>query len=187
MRKTVILASASPRRELLLKKLVKSFRVIPSRVDESRIKAKTPTAFAVKAALAKAEDIARQHPSAIVIGSDTIVVLGAKILGKPRTKREAFCMLRSLAGRTHRVITGVGVVCGQKKIAGYEITRVKMKKVKDQVIHDYIATGGPMDKAGAYGIQEIEDIFIENIKGDYDNVVGLPVKLLKKLLSDIIK
>jgi len=187
MKRNLILASASPRRELLLKKLVKSFKVIPSRVDENKIKARTPIAFAVKAALAKALDISSKHTKAVVIGSDTIVVLGSKILGKPRSKKEAFKMLKALSGRTHRVITGVGVVCGQKKIAGYEVTKVKMRKVQDQVIHDYIATGGPMDKAGAYGIQEIEDVFIERINGDYDNVVGLPVKLLKKLLGDIIK
>ena len=187
MQKKFILASASPRRVQLLKKIIKKFKVVPSQVQESEISAKTPEAFAVKAAIAKAEDVALKVRSAIVIGADTIVVLGQKILGKPKSKKEAIRMLESLAGRTHKVITGIAVVDSEsfEKYADYEVTRVKMKKVSDKEIIDYVKSGKPMDKAGSYGIQEIEEVFIEKIKGDYNNVVGLPVRKLKKLLHKI--
>ena len=183
----IILASASPRRIKLLKKIIRKFKVIPSRVQESEISARTPEAFAVKAAIAKAEDVALKHRSSIVIGADTIVVLSKKILGKPKNKKEAIAMLKSLAGRTHKVITGIAVVDSEtfEKYADYEITIVKMKKVKDKEIISYVKSGKPMDKAGSYGIQEIEEIFIGRIKGDYNNVVGLPIKKTKKLLQKI--
>jgi septum formation protein len=186
MKKT-ILASASPRRKELLKRIVKNFRVSPSRIKESDLSAKTPEAFAVKAAIAKAEDIALKHRHTVVIGADTIVVLGKKILGKPGTKREAVAMLKRLAGRVHRVITGIAVVDSEtfKTYADYEITKVKMKKVSEKEILDYVKSGNPMDKAGSYGIQEIEEIFIDRIEGDYDNVVGLPVVKLKKMLARV--
>jgi septum formation protein len=184
MRKTIVLASASPRRALLLKKIIKDFRIIPSSIKESKILAKTPEAFAVKAALAKVEEVALKCRNALVIGADTIVVLGKRILGKPKTKKEAISMLKALAGRTHKVITGLAVVDAEtlKKFADFEITKVKMKKVPEKEIRDYVRTGKPMDKAGSYGIQEIEEIFIDKIEGDYDNVVGLPVRKLSKLL-----
>lgn len=185
MKKKLILASASPRRVQLLKKIVKNFKVIPSRLQESEISAKTPEAFAVKAAIAKAEDVASKHKNAIVIGADTIVVLGKKILGKPKNKKEAIAMLKSLAGRTHKVITGIAIIDSVtfEKYADYEVTKVKMKKVADKEIVNYVKTGKPMDKAGSYGIQEIEEIFIQGIKGDYENVVGLPVRKTAFLLD----
>ena len=181
----MVLASASPRRKKLLKKIVKKFKIVTSQVKETKIKANTPLGFAVKAALAKAEDVAKKQKDALVVGADTIVVLGNKILGKPKTKKEAVAMLKSLAGKTHQVITGIAVVDTEtgEKATDYEITKVKMKKVTDQNILDYVASGKPMDKAGAYGIQEIEQSFGINIKGDYDNVVGLPVKKLKSLIQ----
>jgi septum formation protein len=183
----IILASASPRRIKLLKKIIRKFRIIPSRVQESEISARTPEAFAVKAAIAKAEDVALKHRNAIVIGADTIVVLGKKILGKPKNKKEAIAMLESLAGRTHKVITGIAVINSEtfEKYADYEVTEIKMKKVADKEIIDYVRSGKPMDKAGSYGVQEIEGIFIDKINGDYNNVVGLPVTKLKKLLQKI--
>jgi septum formation protein len=181
-----ILASASPRRKVLLKKLIRTFRVVPSRIDESAVRAKTPEALAVKTALAKALDVAQRHQRATVIGADTIVVLGQKVLGKPRSAKKAVGMLRALAGRTHRVITGLAVV-GKKTGATFVTTRVRMKRVGARTIADYVATGRPLDKAGAYGIQEIEEIFIDKIAGDYDNVVGLPVAALKILLKECQK
>lgn len=184
MLKKIILASASPRRVVLLKKIVRKFQVIPSKIRESAITARSPAAFAVKAALAKAAAVAARHKNAIVIGADTIIVLGKKIIGKPKSKRDAVRILKSLAGRTHLVITGLAVIDAgtSKKQTHYEITRVKMKKVGAEEIRDYVNSGRPLDKAGAYGIQEIEDIFIARIAGDYDNVVGLPVRALRKLL-----
>jgi septum formation protein len=185
MKRKLILASASPRRAHLLKKIINKFKVVPSQVQESEVSAKTPEAFAIKAALAKAEDVALKHKNAVVIGADTIVVLGKKILGKPKSKKEAISMLKSLAGRTHKVITGIAVIDSEtfEKRADYEVTKVKMKKVKDKEIIDYVKSGKPMDKAGSYGIQEIEEIFIEKIEGDYENVVGLPVRKTAFLLD----
>ena len=185
--KKVILASASPRRKKLLKKIVKEFKVVPSKVKESELSAKTPEAFAVKAALAKAEDVALKQRNAIVIGADTIVVLGKKLLGKPKGKKGALAMLKSLVGKTHKVVTGIAVIDSEtfEKHADFEVTKVKMKKVPPKAILDYVKTGKPLDKAGAYGIQEIEEIFIDKIVGDYENVVGLPAQRLKKLLGKV--
>ncbi|NQT29158.1 MAG: septum formation protein Maf [Candidatus Saganbacteria bacterium] len=186
-KKTIILASASPRRAKLLKKIIKDFKIIPSRVNEAKITAKTPEAFCVKAAIAKASDVARKQKKAIVIGADTIVVLGKKILGKPKSRKAAIAMLKSLSGRTHKVITGIAVVDSEtfKKAADYVVTKVKMKKVAEAKILDYVKSGRPMDKAGSYGIQEIEGDFIDTVSGDYDNVVGLPVRQLKSLIDKI--
>ena len=180
----IILASASPRRKELLKQIVGSFRVVESGIDEALIKAASPRLFARKAAIMKAQAVAEKHKDSIVIGADTIVVLGKTILGKPKNKRAAIAMLKSLAGKTHQVITGIAVVFPGGRVASdVAVTRVKMKKVSDQEILDYVETGRPLDKAGGYGIQEIEAIFIDKIDGDYDNVVGLPLRQLQKLLA----
>lgn len=184
MSERIILASASPRRAQLLKRIVRKFSVMPSRIDESLIRARTPAAFARKAALAKAAAVAARRPHALVIGADTIVVLGRKIIGKPGNKREAVRILRSLAGRSHRVITGLAVIDPHltRPRTHVEVTRVRMKKVALREINAYAKSGRPLDKAGAYGIQEIEGIFIDRVDGDYDNVVGLPVRALRRLL-----
>lgn len=181
----IILASSSPRRVLLLRKITKRFKVIPSRVNENNIKAKTPDGYAIKAALAKALDVAKNWPRSIVIGADTIVVLRGKILGKPQSKKAAVMMLKKLSGQTHQVITAVAVVFGHKKrmLAEFAVTNVKFGKLKFADIIDYVQSHKPLDKAGAYGIQEIEEKFNIRIKGEYANVVGLPVKLLKKMLK----
>jgi septum formation protein len=182
-----ILASASPRRKKLLRKIIKKFKVAPSRFDESTLSAKTPEGFAVKAAIAKAEEVALRKRESIVIGADTIVVLGKKILGKPKTKKEAIKVLKNLSGKTHRVITGLAVVDSEtfKVYADFEVTKVKIKKVPERTILEYVKSGKPMDKAGSYGIQEIEDEFGIKIVGDYNNVVGLPIKKLEKLLCRV--
>jgi len=184
-KKRIILASASPRRKELLARLHKNFKVIPSTVDESRIKAKSPAILALKTALAKANEVAAKANNAIVIGADTIVVLRGNVIGKPKNKRDAVRILKSLSGKTHLVITGLAVIDTgrQRANATYVVTKVKMKKVPAKEIMDYVASGRPLDKAGGYGIQEIEEIFIDRIDGDYDNVVGLPVRALKKLLA----
>ena len=184
MKHKIILASASPRRKELLKKIIPSFRVVTSGVDEESIKAASPIVFARKAAISKAAAVAVKHKDSIVIGADTIVVLGRKILGKPKDRSDAIAMLKSLAGKTHKVITGIAVIFpGSKIVSATAITKVKMKKVSDKEILDYVNSDRPLDKAGAYGIQEIEEIFIDKIEGDYDNVVGLPVRQLQAILS----
>ena len=184
MKRKIILASKSPRRKQLLKKIVKKFTVMESAVDESSISAKTPEQFAVSAAIAKAKEVARKAKNAIVIGGDTIVVLENKILGKPKSKKEAVKMLAALSGRTHTVITGLAVIDSEtlKEITDLEITKVTMKKLSPKAIAEYVESGSPMDKAGSYGIQEIEAQFVASVDGDYDNVVGLPVEKLYKML-----
>ncbi|MFH1542587.1 MAG: Maf family protein [bacterium] len=187
MTSRIILASASPRRKELLKKIINDFQIIESGVDESTILAESPQEFAEKAAQAKAQAVVKRNPDSIVIGADTIVVLKGRILGKPKDKQEAISMLTSLAGRTHEVMTGIAVVFpGGKTASDVAITKVTMKNVSDETIMDYVATGKPLDKAGAYGIQEIEEAFIDSIEGDYDNVVGLPVLLLQQLINQAI-
>jgi septum formation protein len=183
-RRAIVLASASPRRARLLKKIFGHFTIRASGVDESGIRAVSPEEYALKAALAKASAVAARSRNALVIGADTIVVLGKKVLGKPKDKKEAVAMLKRLSGKTHRVITGLAVIDSKtKKIAaGFEETGVKMKKIKTGELLDYVESGAPLDKAGGYGIQEIESLFIDRIEGDYDNVVGLPVIRLKRLL-----
>ncbi|MCX5750842.1 MAG: Maf family protein [Candidatus Saganbacteria bacterium] len=184
MSKKIILASASPRRKELLRKIVKKFTIMESMVDESAISAKTPEQFAVSTATAKAKDIAGKVKNALVIGGDTIVVLDHKILGKPKSKKEAIKMLTALSGRTHTVITGLAVVDSDtlKEITDSEITKVTMKKLSAKAIVEYVESGAPMDKAGSYGIQEIEAQFIASVDGDYDNVVGLPIERLSRML-----
>lgn len=158
--------------------------MIPSQVNEAEIKAPTPSLLAKRTASLKALDVAAKNKKAIVIGADTIVVLGKKILGKPKNKKDAVAMLKSLAGKPHKVITGMAVIFPSKKmVTSATITTVRMKKVSAKTIHDYVGTGGPLDKAGAYGIQEIEEAFIDRIYGDYDNVVGLPTGKLQKILA----
>ncbi len=185
--KTIVLASASPRRKQLLKRAIKNFEIVPSHVDESKITYNSPEGFAVKAALAKAEDVALGLVNCLVIGADTIVVLDNKILGKPKDEKHAIAMLKSLVGKTHRVITGIAVMDSDtgKILADFVETDVKMRNVPEQKILDYVKSRRPLDKAGSYGIQEIDSIFIDNIYGDYDNVVGLPIKKLKELLAKL--
>lgn len=183
----MILASGSPRRKELLKKIVKKFKIITSGVDEAKIKALSPISLAKKSALLKAKAVASKHKNSIVIGADTIVVLGKKILGKPKNSQEALKMLKSLSGTTHKVITGLTVIApGQKIITRAVVTKIKMKKVPFKYINEYVRSGNPLDKAGGYGIQEIEELFIKEIDGDYDNVVGLPVLCLKQILDQLI-
>lgn len=189
MSKKIILASASPRRKELLKKIFPSFRVIPSQVNESLIKGKTPEIIAIKTALAKALTVAVRNKKALVIGADTIVVLGQKILGKPANTRAARRMLLSLRGKAHRVITGLAVIdpAQQRVLTSRVVTKIKVRRFPLEEMEKYLSSGKPLDKAGGYGIQEIEGFFLEKISGDYDNVVGLPIKALRRLLRSNVR
>jgi len=181
----IILASRSPRRAGLLKKIISDFEIIPSSVNEEKIKEKDPIKFALQAAELKAKDVGTRHPQAIVIGADTIVVLEGKIFGKPKDPEDAKKILKMLSGKTHQVISGIAVYKKDesKLISAYESTDVAFKVLSDKEIEDYIKKETVHDKAGSYAIQDIGDRFIKGIKGDYDNVVGLPVNLVKKLLK----
>jgi septum formation protein len=178
----VILASASPRRAELLKKVVKDFRIFPSGFDESKLDHSDPVAFAKKASYEKARDVANRNFNALVIGADTIVVNDGEIFGKPKDLKDAKKMLRALSGRTHRVITGVTLFRDGKSVTGHAETEVTFKPLGEKDIDDYLKDGHVLDKAGSYAIQEIGDKFVKKIRGERDNVVGLPVGLLKEMI-----
>jgi septum formation protein len=183
----VILASQSPRRRELLARLFPVFRVVPSAVDESGIAEADPLRFAMAAAEAKARDVAEKNPDALVIGADTIVCLGPEIFGKPADRAAAEAMLERLSGRKHRVITGVALIqlSEDRAVVSYEITYVAFKTLDPAAVAAYLDRHEYLDKAGSYAIQEIGSAFIEKIEGDYDNVVGFPVKRVKHMLREL--
>jgi septum formation protein len=181
---SIILASSSPRRREFLKQLGIPFKVVVPRVEEQPEKREEPGHFAWRLAVDKARDVAsRVSDRSIVIAADTIVVLGKKILGKPKDAADARRMLKMLSGREHEVITGVCVVQGKKRRSFVASTDVEFKKLTKQEIDFYIASGEPMDKAGAYAIQGIGSFLVREIRGSYTNVVGLPVAELLDVLE----
>ncbi len=175
----IVLASASPRRKELLTRIGLEITVMPANVDESVLPGETPEAHVERLSLAKARAVAARSDIAgrWFIGSDTVVVRDDVILGKPVDKNDAASMLRSLAGRSHRVVSGYAVVDREKNSheATAVTTRVTFRKLTDAEIAGYIATGEPDDKAGAYGIQGIGACLVSSIDGSYTNVVGLPL------------
>ena len=178
----LILASASPRRSELLRKARLVFRVEPAHVPEERTAGEDPKAYAERLARDKARAIAAKHPHDFVLGADTIVVADAHVLEKPADEADAARMIRILAGRTHEVTTGV-CLCGPNfEIVETETTRVIVTQMSDEEIADYIHTGEPMDKAGAYGIQGMFSRWVTGIAGDYFNVVGLPIARVYRML-----
>ena len=185
----VILASASPRRKMLLEKAGLQFEIIPSEAREhTPADGEDPHLIAIDNAAVKALDIAALFPEAVVIGADTIVVSAAgRIMGKPVDEDDAFAILSDLAGTTQNVITGVAVIrkADNTDIRFADETAVTMRSLSSAEIRAYIATGEPFGKAGAYAIQENADAFVESIEGDYDNVVGLPVKRVLDALAEI--
>jgi septum formation protein len=193
----VVLASASPRRAALLRQIGLSFVVWPGAAeDETRgvLRAGGPgwtpdavRARAQEAALGKARAAAAAHPDAVVIAADTVVTVDGVVLGKPQTPREAEEMLRRLSGCTHHVTTGVVVVHERRAItlADESTTAVQFRTLTDREIHRYVASGEPMDKAGAYGIQGRAALFVERLEGDYFAVVGLPLARLARMLDSV--
>jgi septum formation protein len=204
----LVLASASPRRHDLLTSAGISFAVQPADVDETPLAGESPRNCAERLAKEKALAVLRNRPQDIVLGADTIVVVDDTILGKPANAEDAARMLRMLSGRTHQVITGVCLVGREIRAQGSaisetaphrphdpktedrelrtssETTLVTMTEISDQEIRDYVATGEPMDKAGAYAIQGIASRWIPRIEGDYSNVVGLPIALVYRMLRE---
>jgi septum formation protein len=185
----LVLASASPRRQDLLRNAHISFAVQPADIDETPRPVENPREYAERLAREKALAVWQTRPQDVVLGADTIVVVDETILGKPADAADATRMLRALSDRTHRVITGVCIVWPGKlrkedrqlKTAS-ETTLVTFNKLSEEEIQEYISTGEPMDKAGAYAIQGIASRWIPHIEGDYSNVVGLPVALVYRML-----
>lgn len=181
----IILASKSPRRIELMKNIVPEFQIIPANIDESVVTDNDIEKIPQKLAMAKAMHIAKQYENDVVIGCDTGVFIDGKMLGKPKSEQEAFDMLRLLSGRTHKVITGCAVIKGEKCEEFSEETLVTFADMSDDEIMSYIATGECTDKAGAYGIQGKGSLYIERIDGDFYTVMGLPVRRLYAIISQL--
>ncbi|MBZ5656523.1 MAG: Maf family protein [Acidobacteriia bacterium] len=181
----LVLASASPRRQELLRNAGIPFEVQPAHIPEDPLPGEGARGCAERLAREKALAISEKRPADVVLGADTVVVIDGQILGKPTDAADAARMLRVLSGREHQVITGVCLVTSGQWSVASEITAVTMSAITDTEIASYVATGEPMDKAGAYAIQGIASRWIPRIEGDYSNVVGLPVALVCQMLRDL--
>ena len=182
-----ILASKSPRRKELLSEIVESFEIITAEVNEDLPEGIHPREGVELLAVRKGAAVAEANPDALVISSDTLVELGGVALGKPVDRDDAIRMLTALSGKAHNVHTGVAVHFGGKVYSGVAGTAVYFREMSDVEISDYVDSGDPMDKAGSYGIQSGGGKFVERIDGDYDTVVGLSVRLVKRLIDEATK
>jgi septum formation protein len=185
----LVLASASPRRAELLRQARLEFEVRRPQVHETRAHAGEPAALALRRAQDKARAVAARVPGRLVLGADTVVVLDGRILGKPSGPTQAVQMLAALSGRWHRVITGLAVAAGDGEqawlLAGDTVaTEVRFRELAADEIEAYVATGEPLDKAGAYGIQGRGALLVRELRGCYCNVVGLPLSRLGELLRE---
>jgi len=178
----LVLASASPRRQELLRNAGITFEVQPAHIPEDPLPGEAAKDCAERLAREKALAVARQRPHDVVLGADTLVVVDGQLLGKPSDAADAARMLRLLSGREHRVITGVCLVANGQPSVASETTLVTVSEIADKEIAGYVASGEPLDKAGAYAIQGIASRWIPRIEGDYGNVVGLPVALVYAML-----
>ena len=179
----IILASSSPRRRELLALLGLTFATSPADIDETWRNGEAPAAHAER--LAREKAALRARADALVIGADTIVVIDGAILGKPRDADEAAAMLRRLSGREHQVYTGVAVAYGGRTASGVRQTSVTFRALEEATLAEYVATGEPFDKAGAYGIQGYGAVLVERIDGDYFTVMGLGLTLLVDLFAQL--
>jgi septum formation protein len=181
----LILASQSPRRAELMRMLNLEFEVMPADIDEKYLRHEAAPAHAQRLAREKAQVIAAQHPQAVVVGSDTVVVIDRTVLGKPKDEAEAVAMLMRLQGRVHRVATGIAVAQGEEVVAETELVRVKFRTFDEDTAREYVKTREPMDKAGAYGIQGYGASLVEWVHGDYFAVMGLPVQRMIRMLEQL--
>lgn len=183
----IILASASPRRKELLSKIINKFDIIPSKSEELIPQDTSPIDVPETLAFQKAVEVWKNNKDAVVIGADTVVIIDNEILGKPQNADDATNMLKKLSGKEHIVVTGVAIMSSQKSKSFSVATKVKFDPLTPDVIEKYIATGEPFDKAGAYGIQGYGSAFINGIIGDYFNVMGLPINMLRNNLIGFCK
>lgn len=181
----IILASTSPRRRALLEQVgLREFKLSAPQVDEEIDREMPPGAQVEALSLRKAKAVrAKADPGDIIVAADTVVSLDGEVLGKPRDETDAFRMLSALSGNRHQVYTGMTVLRGERAITEHEMTTVSFRKLDPEEIRNYIATGEPMDKAGAYGIQGVGALLVDRIEGDYYNVMGLPVCRLGRVLA----
>ncbi len=179
----LVLASASPRRRKLLENAGLEFSVRPADVDESRRPAESPLGYVERLAETKARAVWRAGE--LTLGADTTVVASGEILGKPADESEARTMLARLSGRAHEVVTGYCAFDGERAATGVETTKVFFRALSESEIAAYAASGEPLDKAGAYGIQGLASKFVERVEGCYFNVVGLPVARVFSLIAEL--
>lgn len=182
MTKSIILASQSPRRRELMLLLDVPFSSENPQIEEEIDPSLSLFRAIEKIAIDKAKDVFQRHPNAIVIGSDTVVVINDLILGKPTDADDAIRMLKLLSGKTHKVITGVCLLSDKKKIVFHSIAKVRFYPLDDALIKSYVASSLPLDKAGAYGIQDKGALFIKSITGDYYTIMGLPIAEVNRRL-----
>lgn len=181
----IILASASPRRQQLLREAGIAIEVHPAHIVEERIAGEDPVQYACRLAREKAQAVAQHFPGRYVLGADTIVVVDQQVLEKPRDAEDAARMLRLLSGRSHHVTTAVSLIGPTRKTdTRFSTARVHFRKLEEREIRRYIESGEPMDKAGAYAIQGGAAAWIQHVEGEYSNVVGLPLSLVKEMLRD---
>jgi septum formation protein len=178
----LVLASGSPRRAQILTELGIAFTVDPPGVPEDLLPGEAPETAATRIAAAKAAEVVRRRPGAWVLAADTLVFSGGEILGKPRDPGEAKTMLRSLAGRRHRVVTAIHLQRDASTWTSIAWSTVQFSSLSDEEIDWYVATGEPLDKAGAYGVQGLGARFVEAISGSYTNVMGLPAREVYRLM-----
>ena len=173
----LVLASASPRRKSLLRELGLDFKVVEARVEEIPAPGESPVEFVLRAACDKAAEISRLYPAAWILGADTVVVRDGRILGKPKDRQVALEVLLALSGRKHLVHTGFCLMNGGERVSACRVvtTEVCFASFAEDIAAAYVATGEPLDKAGAYGIQGMGGFLVERISGSYSNVVGLPL------------
>ncbi|MGE5296007.1 MAG: Maf family protein [Solirubrobacterales bacterium] len=185
----LILASTSPRRRQLLAEAGYAFDAVSPRLDESAFRRTAPTTkgYAEELALAKARSVASDFPDALILGADTICDLDGEVIGKAADARDAERITRKLFRKPHLVITGLALICVSKgiEIVQSDVTTVYPRKLTESQIAEHVASGGWEGKAGAYAIQEVGDAFVERIEGSFTNVMGLPMELVQRLLSDL--
>lgn len=185
----VVLASASPRRQELLRTLIRDFEICVAGIDEDALTVSDPFATAEKLAHVKAKHVQEEFPKKLIIGGDTVVALPNKDgtvdqLSKPADAQDARRMLNLLSGRSHLVITGIAILWPEGEVVNHDASTVRFRKVSETEIAEYVSTGEPMDKAGAYAVQAVGGSFIESIVGSRTNVIGLPIELLEKMFRE---
>jgi septum formation protein len=187
MNASIILASLSPRRADLLKAYGITFEIIPSQYNEYDIPYLSPTELALAHAVGKGEEVANRFPNKTILAADTVIDFKGVVLGKPPTLDAAETYLMTLSGKTHQVITGVAIYNNSQsiKIMFVERTEITFKPLTKKIINNYFSLVSPLDKAGAYGIQEYGEMIIQKSEGDLNNVIGLPVNKIKTILETI--
>lgn len=181
----LLLASSSPRRSELLKLAGYEFEAVSANVSESVLHGTPAMQIVEQLSARKAQAVAKLHPEDTVLAADTVVVLKGRVLGKPKDEEMARAMLKLLSANVHQVYTGYTVISGKKLITGHEVTSVEFYALSPEEIDAYVATGDPMDKAGAYGIQGKAALFVKRINGDFYNVMGLPIGKIHRILTGL--